>query len=691
MKYIKTLLGFLAISIIAVIITGFVLNYLGIRHGPLLIKIGVIFLSVNIVLYLLLLIIFVIKNLFTLYSEKRKKVIGAKFRTTLVIAFVGLTLIPSILLFVLSNQLINNTIDKWFALEVQSPINDSMDIAKAFYLKEREILQDYANMLALNKNINLSLNKENKTVKTYFLTKPDGSDLVKSAFEGIADTEIISHQEGDVIRAVSPLKEGNRIIGVVLVETVITKDVVNKMESIKKAFNEYRQIETLQSPIKFIYFFILTVTTLLVIFLALWVALRISKGITIPIRSLAEATTSVADGNLDVRVNLKRDDEVGLLINSFNRMVKELKDSRFSLQEAYTESDRRRLSMEAMLENINTGVILFERGGKIIVINKAARLMLNLDRNHVIGKSHKEILQKVQSEDLNLMINQIGEKGFKAIEKEIHANIEDRAVNLRVYITALRDSKGDFIGTLVVFDDLTKIIKAQRALAWQEVARRIAHEIKNPLTPIKLSTERIIKKWDERTSDFEDVLKKATNTIVKEVDSLRNLVDEFSKFGKMPKINLTPNNIRAIIEEVVNLYSDFSAEGRFTTGEKELKIITTIQEIPEIEVDREQIKRVLINLIDNAIHADTKHIWLNALYEPTMELIRIEVIDDGTGIKDEDKDKLFLPYFSTKKEGTGLGLAIVDRIIAAHRGYIRIKDNEPRGTQFIIELPVSSK
>lgn len=679
MKYIKTLLGFLAISIIAIIITGFVLNYLGVRHGPLLIKIGVIFLSVNIVLYLLLLIIFVIKNLFTLYSEKRKKIIGARFRTTLVIAFVGLTLIPSILLFVLSNQLINNTIDKWFALEVQRPINDSMDIAKAFYLKERAGLQDYANMLALNRNISPSLNKENKTIKTYFLTKPDSSDLVKSAFEGIADTEIVSHQEGDVIRAVSPLKDGGGVIGVVLVETIITKDVVNKMESIKEAFNEYQQIETLQSPIKFIYFFILTVTTLFVIFLALWVALRISKGITIPIRSLAEATTSVADGNLDVRVNLKRDDEVGLLINSFNRMVEELKDSRFSLQKAYTESDRRRLSMEAMLENINTGVIFLERGGKIIAINKAARLMLNLDRNYVVGKSHKEILQKIQSEDLNLMINQIGEKGFKAIEKEIHANIEGRVVNLRVYITALRDSKGDFIGTLVVFDDLTKIIKAQRALAWQEVARRIAHEIKNPLTPIKLSTERIIKKWDERTSDFEDVLKKATNTIVKEVDSLRNLVDEFSKFGKMPKINLTPNNIRAIIEEVVNLYSDF----------KDVRILTSFQEIPEIEVDREQIKRVLINLIDNAIHADTKHIWLNALYEPTMELIRIEVIDDGIGIKDEDKDKLFLPYFSTKKEGTGLGLAIVDRIIGAHRGYIRIKDNEPKGTQFIIELPVS--
>ncbi|MBI5049426.1 MAG: ATP-binding protein, partial [Nitrospirae bacterium] len=185
----------------------------------------------------------------------------------------------------------------------------------------------------------------------------------------------------------------------------------------------------------------------------------------------------------------------------------------------------------------------------------------------------------------------------------------------------------------------------------------------------------------EKSQDFEDVLKRATTTIIKEVDSLKCLVDEFSRFGKMPKINLAPSDIKTIIEEVVNLYTDL----------KNVRIITSFNDIPEIEVDREQIKRALINLIDNAIQAKTERIWLNTFYDPSLELVRMEVIDEGTGIKNEDKDNLFLPYFSTKTEGTGLGLAIVDSIISKHMGYIRVKDNEPKGTQFIIELPAGHK
>lgn len=681
MKYLKTLLVLSVISIVAIVITGILLNYLGIKHGPLLIKIGITFLSVNIVLYLLILIAFVVRNLISIYNEKRQKVMVSRFRRKLVAAFVGLTLIPSVFLFILSKQLIDNTIDKWFSIEIQSPINDSMDIAKTFYSREARKIQTYADLLASSKNVKISMNGERRDVKAYLLRHSDGSDLVSSAFKGVSDTEIIPSDMGDIIRAASPVKEGNEVAGVVVVETTISKDIVNKMESIKKSYNEYHQIKTLQNPIKFIYFLILAITTLLIVFLALWIALRIAKGITVPIRLLAEATTHIADGNLDTAIDLKRDDEIGLLINSFNRMVRELKEGRISLQEAYTESDRRRLSMEAILENINTGVVFLEHSGRIITLNKAACTMLNLSRNNLIGKGYKELLEKIKSEELNSMINQIGKKGFNAAQKEIHAAIDGNYVNLRVYITTLKDSADSFIGILVVFDDLTKIIKAQRVLAWEEVARRVAHEIKNPLTPIKLSAERVIKKWQEKTPDFEDVLKGSITTIVREVGSLKGLVDEFTRFGKMPKINLAPNNLKTIVEDVVNLYSDL----------KQIKILTSFGDIPEIEIDREQIKRVLINLIDNSIQAKTENIWLNIFYDPFLELVRIEVIDDGLGIKEEDRDKLFLPYFSTKREGTGLGLAIVNKIITDHNGYISVRGNEPKGTQFIIELPVSRK
>jgi two-component system nitrogen regulation sensor histidine kinase NtrY len=684
MRNLKILLGLLTLSIVALIVTGLVLSYIGVEHGPLLIKVGSIFLIVNIVLYLLILIFFVVRHLFIIYAEKKQKVLGSNFRTKLVAAFLGLTLVPSVLLFILSNQLINSSIDKWFSFEVQRPIEDSVDIAKMYYDGEKKKVQDYAALIASNKirlDATATADSGKDNLKSYILKQPDGSDLVRDAFKGISGTDIISSDEGDTIRAAVSVNDSGRISGVVVVETLIPKVTVNKLETIIKMHNDYTQIKSQQNPVRFLYFLMLTVATMLIIFLALWVSLRIAKGITVPIRTLAEATKTVAHGDFNFRIDLQRDDEIGMLIASFNKMLDDLRDGKLSLEKAYTDSDQQRLSMEAILENINTGVISLERSGRIATINNAACSMLALDRIDILGKSHKELLEKIKSEELGLMVKKLEDKNFKFTEKEIHAYIGGRPVDLRVYITVLKDAKGNFIGILVVFDDLTEIITAQRALAWQEVAKRITHEIKNPLTPIKLSAERLMKKWEEKTDDFGEVLSRSAKTIIKEVDSLRGLVDEFSRFGKMPAINLEPYNIKSIIEEIIELYR----------GQKEIEIITSLRETPDIDIDKDQIKRALINLIDNAIQAKTMRIWLNTSYIPSLEIIRIEIIDEGVGIKEEDKDKLFYPYFSTKKEGTGLGLAIVNSIISKHRGYIRVRDNEPKGTQFIIELPAGAR
>ncbi|HEW81001.1 MAG TPA: HAMP domain-containing protein, partial [Nitrospirae bacterium] len=463
---------------------------------------------------------------------------------------------------------------------------------------------------------------------------------------------------------------------------LIPMEIVTKMESIQDSFHEYIQMKVQQNPVRFLYFLILVIATLLVIFMALWVSIRIAKGITVPIQSLAEATETVAHGNLNFRIALKRDDEIGLLINSFNKMLDDLQDGKQSLEMAYRESDRRRLGMETILESIKSGVIFFDRSGKIMTLNNAACSMLNVKRGSIEGKGHKDLMSTLQSSELGSMVKRLIEKGFGSVEKELHIYIHGRPMDLRVYITIIKDSEEKLVGTLAVFDNLTEIIMAQRALAWQEVAKRIAHEIKNPLTPIRLSAERLLKKWNDKADDFGSVLNRSTKTIVHEVNSLRSLVDEFSRFGKMPKINLEPINIKMIIEEVTELYSDL----------KEIEMISSInEEMPDIEVDKKQIKMALINLIDNAIQAKTEKIWLSAFHNIDFDLIRIEIADDGAGIKEEDKDKLFFPYFSTKKEGTGLGLAIVNSIISKHRGYIRVQDNEPRGTRFIIELPMAQK
>jgi len=682
MRNLKILFSLFIISFLAIIITGVVLNYLGIEHGSLLIKIGFIFIIVNIVLYLMLLIFYVGRNLFSLYREKKRKAIGSKFRTKLVVSFLGLVLIPSVLLFILSYQLINNSIDTWFSLEVQKPIYDSMDIAKILYVNERQHAENYAKLLASKEGLWKTIAKPDsvsENYRSYLIRQTDGSPLVDNAFKDNSGTDVVSTDKGDIIRAVAPLKENGRIAGVVVVETVIPHDVVVKMESIQTAFNEYVQMNLQQNPVRFIYFLMLTIAALLIIFLTLWVSLRIAKGITVPIQSLAEATKTVAHGNMDFRIVLKRDDEIGLLINSFNKMLDDLQDGKQSLEKAYKESDRRRLSMESILESINTGVIFFDRTGRITTVNNAACYMLNIERSAIEGQSYKELLDRLNSADLSSMVKHLSEKGFGAVEKEIHIYLNGRPMDLRVYSTIIKDSSNKLVGTLAVFDNLTEIIMAQRALAWQEVAKRIAHEIKNPLTPIRLSAERLLKKWNDKSPDFEDILNRSTRTIVQEVNSLRSLVDEFSRFGKMPKISLEPTDIRSIIEEVVELYSNLKA----------VEIIPSLDsEIPEIDIDKKQIKMALINLIDNAVQAKTEKIWLNVLYNRIMDLIRIEVIDDGAGINEADKDKLFFPYFSTKKEGTGLGLAIVNSIISKHRGYIRVQDNKPKGTQFIIELPL---
>lgn len=685
MKNLKILSGLLALSIVAIIITGVVLKSLGIEHGSLMIRVGSIFIIVNIILYLLVLIYFVGRNLAGIYTEKKRKAIGSTFRTRLVASFLGLVLIPSVLLFILSNQLINNSIDAWFSLEVQKPVYDSMDLAKILYIKQREYAMNYAKLLASNKDLSergLPSSEKNGLYKSYFLTAPDGSEFINKVFSGVPSTDISSSDAGDTVRAAYPVREGNRVSGLVVVETLIPHDIVMKMEAIQNAFNEYVQVKTQQTPIRLLYFFLLTTATLLIIFLALWISLRIAKSITVPIQFLAEATKTVAQGSLDFRIPMKRDDEIGLLIDSFNKMLDDLRDGKQSLEKAYQESDRRRLGMETILESINTGVIFFDRSGKIITLNNAACFMLSIERGNTEGRSYRELMGKLKSEELSSMVKHLAEKGYGSVEREIHLYVNSRPLDLRVYITTLQDSEKKFLGTLVVFDNLTEIIMAQRALAWQEVAKRIAHEIKNPLTPIRLSAERLLKKWNEKAHDFEDVLQRSTKTIVQEVNSLQSLVNEFSRFGKMPRINLEPTHIRSVIDEVVELYSNV----------KDIEIITSLNgELPEIEIDKQQIKMALINLIDNAIQSHTAKIWLNASYNPALELIRIEVTDEGTGIKEEDKDKLFFPYFSTKKEGTGLGLAIVNSIISKHRGYIRVQDNQPRGTRFIIELPAGRK
>jgi len=634
-----------------------------------------ILLNVNIIA-LLTLMFFVVKALTRLYLERKRKILGSRFKTKIVVVFVILTSIPSVLLFLGASGLVTNYIDRWFTPQFRQPIDSTLGIARAFYDMERKKALSAARSIESKGTIPMEY-----TV-THLSEIPDNpSDVVADAFGGEEGTEVISGENGDIVRAIVPESTGGKRSGVLIVESRIPREITLNIEKIKSAYEDYMQLEAWKQPLKLNYQLFLGFFTLIVIFTALWVSLRVARGISEPIQMLAEATGEIASGNLEVDIALRRDDEIGLLINSFNHMVKELKDGKESLQKAYVESDRRRLFMENILENIQSGVISLDAEGTILAINTAACTILNVVSENVMGRNYRDLLSLIQSDSLQEMIRGIKLRTLGVAEKEVWATIRGKRTMLRVSIMGLRNNASEYVGLLVVFDDLTNLIKAQKALAWQEVARRIAHEVKNPLTPIKLSTERMLKKWEQKDEDFPQVFERSMRTIIKEVESLRTLVDEFSRFEKMPEIHKSPTILVAIIDEVVNLYRDY----------KGLHVSVSLPEdIPRIDMDGEQFKRVLINLFENAIQAMhnkgdievTVHLNLSA------NRMFMNVADNGPGIRDEDKEKLFLPYFSTKKEGTGLGLAIAHRIVREHMGYIRVKDNVPRGTIFTIEMPI---
>lgn len=642
------------------------------------------------VIALFVLIFFVGKNLFRLYTERRYKVAGHKFRTKLMSIFVILTLIPSAFLFIAASGLASNYINRLFSPQMKEPFTYSVDLARAFYDLERSRVLAAAREAKNRQSKNLRL--ENNSIAGLIIYKytalpANASDTIKDAFNGKEGTEIISQDAGDIVRAAVPYymldyqkrAQKDNIIGVIVAETMLPKTISEKSERIRYLHEDYLNLELFKEPLRLNYMIALGFLTLMIVFAALWMSLKISSGITVPIQSLVLAQERIASGDLDVRVDAKSKDEIGLLANSFNQMVRQLKDNKESLQKAYIESDSRRLYLESILQNINSGVICLDAQGKVLTINKAACDILDIVEKDAVGIKYMEFISRLNSPDLAEMVKEIEGHEIRDIKKEIKANINGKIFDLRVYMSGIRETiTSKPIGILVVFDDFTDVVKSQKMATWQEVAKRLAHEIKNPLTPIKLSTERLIKKWQQKDEDFDSVFEKSTKTIITEVDSMKKLVDIFSRYGKMPEVNKSPANIIELIESAASLYRGF----------KDIKIhISAQNDIAAVNIDFEQIKRVFINIIDNAIKAMNSKGVIDISVKANESVVTVDIADTGPGIIDEEKGKLFYPYFSKTKDGTGLGLAIAHKILADHGGRIRVVDNTPVGSVFSVEIP----
>ncbi|UCD84816.1 MAG: HAMP domain-containing protein [Deltaproteobacteria bacterium] len=707
------------------------LTYLWARISELSSKIPVpnnilVFGFININIILLVLFLFLTsRNVIKLMSERKKRVIWSKLRSRLVIAFLSFSFIPTIVLFLVATTFITKSIDSWFSDEIESSLKESLEVARSYYQSTSGSAINYATLIGegiqgrdlfrgghegslkefihqKQKEYNLGVvevfsreQKElvttlNPTIPVGSFTSPD-SDFVREGLEGKTLSRIQSVEAGDIIRGIVPVyspEDDRQIEGVVVVNHFVDKSLVGKMAEIQQAYNDYRESEVLKAPLKISYVIFLLMIALLIIFSATWVGLYLARGITVPIQNLAEGTRQIAQGNLEVHIDAVADDEIGSLVHSFNKMARDLSQSKLKEEEANQglqvsneELDKRRRYMEIVLKNVAAGVISLDKEGIITTINKSAERMLGLRAEKLLGKEYTQVLPPQYLELVQGILNDLGRSRRDSIKKQVKLSLEDRTLTLFISLNVLRDEKEQQIGMVVVFDDLTQLLKAQRAAAWREVAKRIAHEIKNPLTPIQLSAQRLRRGRLAESRVPDGILEDCTSTIIKQVEELKTLVNEFSNFARMPAAEPAPNNLNDIISETLVLYQEAHKNIEFSFNRSD--------GLPILEIDRDQIKRMLINLLENAVASieGAGEVRVETVYDDMLGVARITISDNGCGIPPEDKPRLFEPYFSTKKSGTGLGLAIVSRIVSDHNGYIRVQDNEPRGTRFVVELP----
>ena len=682
--------------------------------------------NVNILLIVLFLFL-VFRNIFKLILERRRGVPGAKLRSKLVVAFIALSLVPTMLLFFVSAGFITNSIENWFNAQIESSLQESLEVAQTYYKNSATNALYYADQLAKTIKEDKLLNQENLPalknliqrkqqeynlgiVEVFSSTHEElvraanpqvpiaeftdpGSDSIQAALQGKRFSGITPIGKADLIRGIVPIYSNwnpQDVVGAVVVNYYVPYSLVHKMKEISTSFEQYKNTELLKGRIKKVYVVVLLLIALVIIFLATWFGFHLARGITGPIQELAMATNRIAGGDLNVRIPVHTDDEIGTLVDAFNKMTadlrhgqEEIRQTNRELQTSNMELDQRRRYMEIVLKNVTAGVISVDKQGNITTINKSAEKLLKIATGKVLGRNFRTVVSSEHLPMIKEFLKELMDSKKNSIHKQITLSIQDNKVTLLVNVTTLRDENGEFMGTVVVFDDLTHLIKAQRMAAWREVARRIAHEIKNPLTPIQLSAQRLRRRYLDRFAQDDTVFDECTRMIVQQVEELKNLVNEFSSFARMPASNPTSNDLNEIIAEALVLYQE---------GHKGIDFsFHPDPRIPRFSLDRDQIKRVLINLLDNAVGAirDEGAIELESNFNEPLQMVTFSVADTGCGIPAEDKPRLFEPYFSTKKTGTGLGLAIVATIISDHNGYIRVKDNYPRGTRFIVELPVN--
>jgi two-component system, NtrC family, nitrogen regulation sensor histidine kinase NtrY len=637
-------------------------------------------LSTLIFLVLLVFGFILLRTVVKVLVERKQGKPGSRFKTRLLAMLGVLTLIPAVSVFAYAYGLVNRSIDKWFSGPVDAIVSKSGQIDQLARQWEQDSAQAILRNLAADFPDNFEQTRKLLRLKAVILLQENGSvemgsleggtqpdSLARSVLSALGDKDdVFTGLDGNWLgaRRVSA-PQGNRILAAVF---PARQDIAKISAEIKSQKIAYDKLKTERKLFRDNYRAVLALETVLILFAAVWLGLYLSKRITAPIEALTAATKEISAGNLDYRVDVEAKDELGMLVSMFNDMASRL-------QYTTAELETRRRYMEIVLESIPTGVIALDPDFRIHTLNRAARTMFSLKTaNHLDDLFKGEDLKEIHA-----FLDQATENG---ITREISFQTPGRPTNNAV--TASRLTAGGFV---LVVEDLTEVVRAQRASAWRDVARRLAHEIRNPLTPIQLSAERIsrnIARLPGTTPRVTSVIQECVGAISDEVASLKHLVDEFVRFARLPTVSRVPQPMKELVERTLDLYED-RMEGVVLS-------IEVSADLPLILMDSMQMRRVLINVIDNALEAlsgqSDRALRIRCELARDATMARLVIEDTGVGILEEDRERLFSPYFSTRRDGTGLGLSIASRIVADHGGYIGVEPNFPRGTRFIIELPV---
>ena len=661
-----------------------------------------------------------LRNLLKLLAERRGGVLGSKFRTKMVFGALLMSFTPALFMFLFTYLLTNRSIDRWFSTPVQNLSEGSEQVAGLLVEYAQANAQAEAQTLAANRQIqrafesgNFSLARaafrdEQPALQGGFalllrqqdaaasLNLPgDWSQLRGPLLQALQTTHRLQWANADYVIGSTNVGAGKVITAVPLPESFAAT-----MNQIAQSQRNYQALGSNRKALRRTYILLLLLITALVLFAATWLSLFISKLVTRPVAALAAATEELSQGHFSHRVAVAAGDELGELVASFNRMAADLEESRTKIEQsaqdlaqANSDIEKRRRQTEIILENIPTGVLSLDAAGKIRQANPAFIRLLRFRekespdsaQENFEGASLRDIFGTEISTQLFHLMRKAERMGNTTSQFELQSGSDKLSVAITVASLRIERQR---LGYVLVFEDFTELLRAQKQAAWREVARRVAHEIKNPLTPIALSAERIrrhLERGSPPDGNSVAVMQGCTETIFNAVETVRRLVDEFSTLARFPTAQPRPNGINAIIESALQLF-----QGRLDGIRIHAQLASNL---PPVLADPDAMRRAIANLVDNAAEAlqDSlvKEIYISTNVVETREAVEIVVADTGHGITTEVKERLFLPYFSTKKRGTGLGLHIVSRIMQEHGGSIRVEENQPVGARFILELPVA--